>query len=288
VPPTPPAARSTSRFSARKAALAATTLALMVSTVGLSTDSAANSFTSVNMRTAIRTAHTRMPNHNLKHWKLAFRDDFRGHKLSSAWSVYGPTAVPSNPNTAYWSPSHAKVANSMLTLSGKRDRANGQIVTAGVGLWGEKPLTYGKYKMLVRVTKCSEVKYAWILWPYNGEWPAGGEVDFGEDEGGARQGTTGSIVYDNQGSPGTLRQNYVTTQRPFSDWHVVGVIWKPGVIKYTLDGKTWGVRRSADVPSQPMVLALQTESLVPSNQVPKSFDSCNAQIGWVAEWSLRR
>jgi beta-glucanase (GH16 family) len=284
VPPQPP---TSSRFSFRTAAVAATLLALVAGILSVTPTSAAKSYTEVTMRTPTRSAHTLMPTRDLKHWKLIFTDNFNGHKLSPLWSVYGPTAPPSNPNTAYWSPSHAKVRHGMLTLVGKRDTAGGRIVTAGIGLWGFHPQTYGKYKMLVRVTRCSEVKYAWILWPYSGQWPAGGEIDFGEDEGGTRQGTTGSIVFDDRGAPGTLRQNYVISKRPFSDWHVVGVVWKKDMIRYTLDGQTWGVRKSTNVPSQPMVLALQTESLVPSNQVPSSFGSCDAQIGWVAEYAPR-
>ena len=55
-------------------------------------------------------------------------------------------------------------------------------------------------------------------------------------------------------------------------------------LEYTLDGRKWGARNSTKVPNTPMVLALQTESLVPANQVPSNFTSCNAQIGWVAVW----
>lgn len=234
----------------------------------------------------VPSAHTKLPRHDYKHWKLVFADNFTGHKLGSAWSVYGPTKVPSNPDTAYWSPKHAKVGNGTLTLKGTRNGGKGRIVTAGMGLWGAKPLKYGKVKMLVRVAKCPEVKYAWLLWPYNGEWPSGGEIDFAEDEGGSRAGTTGSVTYASRdGAPAHLPQNYVASHRHFSDWHVVGVEWRRGSIKYTLDGRKWGARKSANIPRGPMVLALQTESLARPGSVPGSFSSCNAQIGWVAEWS---
>jgi hypothetical protein len=36
-----------------------------------------------------------------------------------------------------------------------------------------------------------------------------------------------------------------------------------------------------------VVLAQQTESVVPAGQVPKSFGSCKAQIGSVAEYAPR-
>ena len=67
------------------------------------------------------TAHTPIPAHDLKHWKLVFADDFRGHSLSSAWGVYGPNPAPSNPGTSYWSPSHARVGHGMLTIVGKQE-----------------------------------------------------------------------------------------------------------------------------------------------------------------------
>lgn len=294
MPPQPPSSFSAVFSSARRrvtrrtTVLALTTVTLVLATLGVTAaSSGANTFTSRHIVTSARNANWPLPNYSLRHWKLVYTDNFDGRKLGSEWGVYGPDAPPSNPNTAYWSPQHVKVAHGMMTLVGTQDQKGGRIVTAGLGLWGAKPLKYGKWKMLVRVTKCSEVKYAWLLWPYSGQWPSGGEVDFAEDEGGSRAGTTGSIIYSNDGSPATLKQNYVTTRNPFSDWHVVGVAWTHDRIRYTIDGKVWGVRKSANVPQTPMVLALQTESLVAPNQVPKNFSSCNAQIGWVAEWSHR-
>ena len=105
--------------------------------------------------------------------------------------------MPSNPNTAWWSPSQVSVNNSMLTIHGTQDRSlapDGRVVSAGLGLWKLPPQTYGKWEMLVRIDSCTEVKYAWLLWPYDGVWPDHGEIDFAEDDGGPRTSTVASVM----------------------------------------------------------------------------------------------
>jgi hypothetical protein len=233
-----------------------------------------------------------MPTGNLAHWRQVYADDFTGRSLNpAAWSRYQDGIVPSNPSTAYWSPSHAQVSHGMLTIKGARDpgvATNGQIVTEGLGLWNLPEQTYGKYEMLVRMDKCTAVKYAWLLWPTVGTWPAAGEIDFAEDEGGPRGQTTGSVLYRGAGgAAATLPQNRVSPARPLSDWHVVGVEWTRGQVRYTLDGHVWGVVNSSHVPGGPMTLVLQTESKLAPGQVPSTFNSCNAQVGWVVQYAVK-
>jgi beta-glucanase (GH16 family) len=238
-------------------------------------------------------ANTPMPTGDLANWHQVYADDFTGSTLNtwSAWSTYQNGPVPSNPDTAYWSPSHAKVGNGMLTIVGSRDPAvspDGRIVTEGLGLWKLPAQTYGKYEALVRMDSCSAVKYAWLLWPSWGGWPNTGEIDFAEDEGGSRTGTVASVLYGNpDGSAATLPQNRLTPSRPMSDWHVVGVEWTPGSVRYTLDGALWGTVQSSHVPSGPMTFVLQTESKLYPGQVPATFGSCNAQVGWVVQYAMK-
>ena len=40
----------------------------------------------------------------------------------------------------------------------------------------------------------------------------------------------------------------------------MGVEWTPGKLVYTLDGRVWGKVQSAEVPSEPMELAIQAQA----------------------------
>ncbi|HEY2271350.1 MAG TPA: glycoside hydrolase family 16 protein [Jatrophihabitantaceae bacterium] len=238
------------------------------------------------------TADYPMPTGDLPGWRMVYADDFLGSRLNTdnAWSLYDNGPVPSNPQTAYWSPDQVSVQNSMLTISGAQNYAvspDGRIVTEGLGLWKLPPQTYGKWQMLVRIDACPQVKYAWLLWPYDGQWPGHGEIDFAEDEGGLRTSTVASVLYQKpDGSAGTLPQNRLAPSRPMSDWHVVGVEWTPQSVKYTLDGQVWGTVDSSEVPSNPMTFVVQTESKVYPSQIPAGFTSCNAQFGWVVQYAM--
>jgi beta-glucanase (GH16 family) len=234
-----------------------------------------------------------MPTGDLPDWRQVYADDFSGTQLNTrnAWSVYGNGVVSSNPTTAYWSPGHVSVGDSMLTINGSQDPSvspDGRVVTAGLGLWKLPKQTYGKYEMLVRMDACPEVKYAWLLWPYDGQWPQHGEIDFAEDEGGSRTKSTASMLYKNAlGKADALPKSYVTPTPSFASWHVVGVEWTPGGINYTLDGKSWGTISSDLVPSTAMTFVVQTESKVLPGLVPSTFTSCNAQIGWVVQYAMK-
>jgi beta-glucanase (GH16 family) len=76
----------------------------------------------------------------------------------------------------------------------------------------------------------------------------------------------------------------------FSQWHTVGVEWTKGKVVYTLDGKAWGSVVSANVPSGPMDLAIQTETgtcgdpwlTCPNATTPSRVD---LDVDWVAAWA---
>jgi hypothetical protein len=237
--------------------------------------------------------HTAMPKGNLPKWRQVFADNFSGTKLNTktAWSAYNRGAPGSNPYTGWWMASHAVVHSGVLTLKGSVDRKaspSGRVVTAGVGLWKLPPQTYGKYEALVRMDKCTDVKYAWLLWPYSGQWPKGGEIDFAEDEGGNRATTTASLLYRNSAMQAdALKKDYDSPQGGFSHWHVVGVEWTPKAVRYTIDGHYWGTTKTSHIPSKPMTFIMQTEGKAYPSQVNLGGSSCNAKVAWVTQYALR-
>ena len=116
-----------------------------------------------------------------------------------------------------------------------------------------------------------------------GSWPP--EIDFAEDGGGNRQTTTATLHY---GSGNTQVQRSVNAD--FTQWHTLGVEWTPGKLVYTLDGQPWATVTNPNVPSRPMVLAMQTQVWgcgiagydCPDASTPASSD---VDVDWVVAYA---
>ena len=130
-----------------------------------------------------------MPVGNLPGWRQVFSDDFTGNSLDSCWFPYNGV-IPSSP-TSMWAPSHVSVSGGEAVLSTYQDPAFGGTWTAG-GISSAPCLSqeYGKYEVRFRMDQAPGVKYAILLWPSTEPWPCGGEIDFGEDQGGDRSYST--------------------------------------------------------------------------------------------------
>ena len=224
-----------------------------------------------------------LPADVLKTWKLTFRDDFPGSRLSPAWG-YPYTGQPDAYTT--WSPSHVGVRDGKLVLSQYRE--NGKFVSGGVALSPSQ--TYGNFQIRMRVDPSDDMTYAVLLWPSKG-WPP--EIDIAEDGGGRRQSNASTLIY---GAATPRTQIQVKAYADFSRWHTVGVEWSPGKLAYTLDGKKYGEVTGWKVPSQPMFLAIQTQSGgcqkgwvnrpygCPSAGIPPV---ANLEVDWVAVYTPR-
>lgn len=191
-----------------------------------------------------------MPRGDLPGWKQLLAQDFNGRALPSGWGTYD--GRPGGNRYARWSSSQVSVKNGKLALSGSW--LNGQYLTGGVMSWAART-TYGKFEVRFRVPKAHGVKYALLLWPSRGGWPATGEIDFAEDGDGARRGTTATLHY---GADNRQVQRHLTAD--FTRWQTIGVEWTPGKLVYTLGGRPWATVRSGGVPRGPMDLALQLEA----------------------------
>ncbi|MEI6623474.1 MAG: glycoside hydrolase family 16 protein [Actinomycetes bacterium] len=106
------------------------------------------------------------------------------------------------------------------------------------------------------------VKFVVQLWPSEG-WPP--EIDFAE-----RRAPNGYSAFMHWGTradqkPGSKLQTVdLLTGIDMNEWHVVGVMWRPGLVQYTIDGRIWASVTGANVPRQPMWLAIQTEGTQPA------------------------
>lgn len=137
--------------------------------------------------------------------------------------------------------------------------------------------------MRFRIDRGYGIGYALLLWPASEHWPP--EIDFGEDGGGSRQRTTATVHYGAQNS--TIARSVSVD---FSRWHTLGVEWSPGVLAYTLDGRSWATVRSTSVPSVPMEFDMQTQAGTcgyqfapcPNSTTPTQV---NLDVDWVVIYS---
>ena len=228
-----------------------------------------------------------MPDGDIPGWHQVFADDFNGTTLdTSNWGAY--SGQPGGDTAGWWSPSHVVVGNCLLTLKGYADAAAkpGVFVTGGVGMQGTHAQTYGKYLVRMRADKGDGISAIALLWPAADVWPP--EVDFYEDGGGDRTSMSATLHCGPNGIDNCQVQKSPSAY-DFSQWHTFRVAWTADKLVYTIDGTPWATVTHSGLPSIPMTLDLQSQSLECSqwntcldSSTPPEVDM---QIDWVVAYS---
>jgi beta-glucanase (GH16 family) len=226
-----------------------------------------------------------MPTGNIPGWRQVLADDFSGSSLNSAkWYPYGSSEPGGDPG-AWFLPSHVSVSGGDLVISTYRDPAAGGLWTSG-GVTSEPGLlqTYGKYLVRFRFPPGHGIAHGLMLLPANGAWPP--EIDFSEDNGQERNIDTATLHY---GAQNTMEHATVATD--LTQWHTLGLEWTKEKLVYTVDGREWGRMEGSNVPSIPMVLALETQAwscgvngweACPDASTPASV---NLYVDWVVAYA---
>jgi len=228
-----------------------------------------------------------MPIGDVAGWHQVFADNFNGNALNpSNWYSY--SGQPGGDPAGWWDSSHVIVSNCLLTLKGYKDPAakSGVFVTGGVGMADPHAQTYGKYLVRMRANKGDGISAIALLWPQPDVWPP--EVDFYEDGGGNRSSMSATLHCGSNGNDNCQVQKDLTGY-DFSQWHTLGVEWTAGKLVYTIDGTTWDTVSGSKVPSIPMVLDLQSQSLECA-QYNTCLDSStptevDMQVDWVVAYA---
>ncbi len=223
-----------------------------------------------------------MPTGDIPGWHQVFADDFNSTKLNTSnWYPY--SGQPSGDPAGWWSSSHVIVNNCLLTLKGYKDAAAKPdvFVTGGIGMTNTHSQTYGKYLVRMRVDKGDGISAIALLWPEVNAWPP--EVDFYEDSGGNRTSMTATLHCGSHGDDSCQVQRKLAGY-DFSQWHTIGVEWTANKLVYTIDGTTWATITGSDVPSMPMVLDLQTQSLECSSNNTCLDSSTPAEVNMQVDW----
>ena len=162
-----------------------------------------------------------------------------------SWEVYTGTGALGQ----RWAPELVRVgAKGTLVLTVENGMAG--------AIGDPAPHLYGQWAVRFRMSAGAGAKYAVLLI----DRPHGNEIDFAEGlKGGddARRILTSSVHF----ADGQIAHNQ--TGGDFTQYHTAGVIWEPGVVTFTLDGRTWATVTDARVPAVPMHLAIQARSYAP-------------------------
>lgn len=133
--------------------------------------------------------------------------------------------------------------------------ASGNVHSATVvpkALMGQR---YGRYEERFRVSKVAVgYKSAHLLWPVNDSACPNCEIDFPELEW---DGQIAAFMHHKNSLGGD--QDGYDTGKSWTAWHTSIVEWKPGDVRFYLDGSLVGHSTTA-VPDQPMSWDIQNES----------------------------
>lgn len=190
-------------------------------------------------------------------YRTVLSSDFNGHRLSRCWGAYSANPISSSP-TGAWVPSHVSVAGGMAVLSSFYDSQLGKWASGGMSSYRCVSLTHGIFEVRFKMQAARGVKYAILLWPQTVQWPDGGEIDFGEDQGGNRRHTVLSSIYGINGVEHILAQRVIAGN--FARWNTLKLVWTEGSLVEYLNGGRVARIAGSEVPSDPMTLDIQTET----------------------------
>jgi len=143
---------------------------------------------------------------------------------------------------------------------------------------------YGRVSVRAKSDIVAGYKTAWLFWPFSGNWPAEGEIDFPE---GALGGPVNAYLHwaiSDTGSPDYGGQDAFESLGYSADvWHTYTTEWKPGEVKFYVDDVLVGTATKA-IPSTRMYWALQTETATDGVTVPTNEAAGHVLIDWVSIW----
>lgn len=167
------------------------------------------------------------------------------------YSAYFGSGLPSRWHRfsgSKFDPANVHVTNGSLRLQVKKD-SGGRWRGGGVSL--NLPRTYGVYQVRLRLSAATGTRGVALLWPSDGTWPP--EIDFLEIGADSPQRTASRQTL-HFGSNQMIHTNY---RSHFTEWHTIGLRWRPGHLTYLCDGVERKHVSSSHVPARNMNLHLQ-------------------------------
>ena len=179
-------------------------------------------------------------------WTLVMNDEFSGDKIdTSIWTAVNTREVYNNEDE-YYTDANTYIENGKLVLEAKKE-ANGEYSSAKLVTKNKKHWTYGKFEIKAKLPGGQGIWPAIWMLPEDdnifGGWPSGGEIDITELLGNQPDKIYGTLHYGNPHSSG--QGNYVLKNGKFTDdYHVYGIEWEPGEIRWYIDGQLYHTENS--------------------------------------------
>jgi beta-glucanase (GH16 family) len=217
-----------------------------------------------------------------ENWNVTFADDFNGTELDPArWTLYDGWSKSQPPSL--WRPSQVRVADGVLSITG--EQVDGTWLTGGLSSAVAGSQLYGRWDIRFRIDPGDGDSYAILLYPKGGGWPP--EIDIAEDAGGDRRSTTATLHYGSDN-----KQIHSSVSADFSTWQTIGVVWSPGKLSYTLNGKVFGTVSGRPVPKVPMWLGLQVgkkscDAEQGNCPLQDRFSPVTLQVDWIVRYQRK-
>ncbi|ADQ44988.1 Glucan endo-1,3-beta-D-glucosidase [Caldicellulosiruptor kronotskyensis 2002] len=180
-------------------------------------------------------------------WQLVWEDDFNSSSIDTTkWNFTIGAGGYGNNELQYYSsrPENARVENGNLIIEARKENFEGSPYTsAKLTTQGKFSFTYGKVEVRAKLPEGQGVWPAIWMMPEDmnlyGGWPVCGEIDIMELLGHEPNKVYGTIHY---GNPHTYHGGNYTLpngQKFSDDFHVFGLEWEPGKIKWYVDGQLY-------------------------------------------------
>jgi beta-glucanase (GH16 family) len=225
-----------------------------------------------------------MPVGDLPGWHQTFADDFTTTDPTKRWFVY--QGAPGGDPGGWFLRSHVTQSNGRLLITASRASTPVGNIYATGGVSNSKVFaqTYGRFEFRFRMDQGYGVNFAMLLWPSDNSWPP--EVDVAESDGITPRYVIATLHYGPQALSIHRFRKGVTD---FTQWHTAGVVWEPGKLTYTLDGKAWSSMSSPSVPNIPMSMTMQAQawpcgfsfSDCPNSRTPAKV---NLEVDWAVAY----
>ncbi|MEK3881716.1 carbohydrate binding domain-containing protein [Paenibacillus sp. PL2-23] len=199
-------------------------------------------------------------------WRIVWRDEFDrsgsnldtngidldkwGYQLGTG-SQYGLDGWGNN-EQQYYRQDNISVNNGLLTITAKQESYEGKPYTSG-RLFTEPTFSqaYGKFEARMKLPAGEGLWPAFWMMPQDkeyGGWAASGEIDIMEARGRLLKEVGGTIHYGRNwpNNKSTGAEYHFEGEEDITGFHVYGLEWEPGELRWYVDGKLYQTINSWD------------------------------------------
>ncbi len=185
-------------------------------------------------------------------WELVWKDEFEGPKIdTSKWNFIEKGDGFGNNELQFYTgrPENAYIENGCLILRAiPEDYQGNEYTSAKLTTQNKGDWTYGRFEIKAKMPIGQGLWPAIWMMPTDekmyGGWPNCGEIDIMEYLGHKPDTVYGTVHYGIPHSQSQGEPYILTNGKKFSDdFHVFGLEWLPGEIRWLIDGKVYQTQK---------------------------------------------